>query len=473
MADLRSKFIEDYAGALLNVSRQELASTGEVLSQDGFLSDATLFVEDGSGTKSGLKLAKALCEVVDPTTDEGAVNVRYANRTYASIRDLKIFSTAIASAQAALADASSTSITNLENAFQLLEDSQDTLSNRFETRNEKVDEQLNKLDKITELEESFETLSATVTTVDAKIEAKAADINSNKLNITSVLSEFAKGESGSGTDLEKAIKSIETIKSQSSIDLQNLTEGIVLRTDNTNQDSDSTKIESLTFKGFNSKEYKPCAEIYSEIDDPTVYDPNDSTTHGMPGSLHFSVTKQGGTSPVQRMRIDQQGAFAIQSAASCLFVGSESGSGATNAVFIGRHSATNFPSGTATSYIWTNGGLANYQSNNSDLSDIREKKNIEPLDSTWDKVKSWELKKYHYNFDEDTSDKRYGVIAQDIQQTCPDLVTIWNEDNSENAKLGVKAQQMDWMAIKALQEAQLKIEQLETKVAALEAAAGA
>ena len=45
MADLRSKFIEDYAGGLLNVSRQELASTGEVLSQDGLLSDATLYLE--------------------------------------------------------------------------------------------------------------------------------------------------------------------------------------------------------------------------------------------------------------------------------------------------------------------------------------------------------------------------------------------------------------------------------------------
>lgn len=470
MADLRSKFIEDYAGGLLNVSRQELASTGEVLSQDGFLSDATLFVEDGSGTKSGLKLAKALCEVVDPTTDEGAVNVRYANRTYASIRDLKIFSTAIASAQAALADASSTSITNLENAFQLLEDSQDTLSNRFESRTEKVDEQLNKLDKLPEMELEMAALSASVSGVDAKINSSLADVATNKLNITSVISEFAKGMEGDATDLQKALQSIASIKTTKTIDLENVTSGITLSTGSSQQDPDSKKINSLVFKGFNSKAFAACAEIYSEVDDPLVYDPGNTGTHGVPGSLHFSVTKQGTTSPVQRMRIDQQGAFAIQSTASCLYVSSESAAGATNAVFIGRHSATTFPSGTATSYIWTNGGLANYQSNNSDLSDVREKKNIEPLDSTWDKVKSWELKKYHYNFDEDSSDKRYGVIAQDLEETCPDLVTIWNEDNAEDAKLGVKAQQMDWMAIRTLQEAQLKIEQLEAKVAALEAA---
>ena len=148
MADLRSKFIEDYAGGLLNVSRQELSSTGEVLSQDGLLSDSTIFVEDGSGSKSGLKLGLSLCEVVDPTTPQGAINVRYADRSYASTRDLKIFSTAIASAQAALSDATATSITNLENAFQLLETAQDTLQNRFSARNDIVDSQLSRLDAI-------------------------------------------------------------------------------------------------------------------------------------------------------------------------------------------------------------------------------------------------------------------------------------------------------------------------------------
>jgi len=177
MADLRSKFIEDYAGGLLNVSRQELASTGEVLSQDGLLADASLFVEDGAGVKSGLKLGASICEVVDPTTDEGVVNVRYANRTYSSVRDLKIFSTAIASSQAALADASSSSITNLENAFQLLENSLDTLSSKFNSRNDIVDTELKKfageetlVDRIAASEEEIKTL-------DSKIEALKKDVN--------------------------------------------------------------------------------------------------------------------------------------------------------------------------------------------------------------------------------------------------------------------------------------------------------
>lgn len=122
MADLRARFIEDYAGGILNISRQEVSTTGEVLSQDGLTSEGTLFVEDGSGVKSGLKLGVSLAEVVEPTTESGIVNVRYADRTYAKIRDLKIFTTAIASAQSALSEATSTALSNLENAFELLED---------------------------------------------------------------------------------------------------------------------------------------------------------------------------------------------------------------------------------------------------------------------------------------------------------------------------------------------------------------
>ena len=106
----------------MNVARQELSTSGEVLSQDGFTSDGTLFVEDGSGVKSGLRLGVGLAEVVDPTTLIGVVNVRYADRTYASIKDLKLFSTAVASAQGALSEATSTAISNIETATQLLED---------------------------------------------------------------------------------------------------------------------------------------------------------------------------------------------------------------------------------------------------------------------------------------------------------------------------------------------------------------
>ena len=137
--------------------------------------------------------------------------------------------------------------------------------------------------------------------------------------------------------------------------------------------------------------------------------------------------------------------------------------------------------------VFSNGGIANYQSNDSNLCDEREKKNIVSLDTKWDKVKSWELKKFHYNEDADTADLRYGIIAQQVEAVCPEVITDWEKQRAEDAVLdeddnvvtpakeqilrkGVKEQQMMWMAIKALQEAMAKIETLEAKVAALEAA---
>lgn len=176
MADLRSRFIEDYAGGLLNVSRQELNSTGEVLSQDGLLSDLALFVEDGTGTKSGLKLGKSICEVVDPTTEEGAVNVRYADRTYASIRDLKIFSTAIASAQAALSDASSSSISNLENAFVLLEESQKTTEAEIENKLSSFDSKLESVETLLGIN-TANSLSLRVESLEASKDSQEKDLN--------------------------------------------------------------------------------------------------------------------------------------------------------------------------------------------------------------------------------------------------------------------------------------------------------
>ena len=134
----------------------------------------------------------------------------------------------------------------------------------------------------------------------------------------------------------------------------------------------------------------------------------------------------------------------------------------------------------------SDGGIHNYQSNDGNLCDEREKKNIVSLDTKWDKVKSWELKKFHYNEDADTDDLRYGVIAQQVEEHCPEVLTDWIKQRAEDAVLdddgnvvtpavpevirkGVKEQQMMWMAIKALQEAQTRIETLEAKVAALEA----
>ena len=120
-------------------------------------------------------------------------------------------------------------------------------------------------------------------------------------------------------------------------------------------------------------------------------------------------------------------------------------------------------------FVNANGGISNFQSNNVNLSDQREKKNIEALDSQWDALKQWALKKFHYNFDNDSDPKKVGVIAQDVQVNHPNLISDFQYTEDET-RLAVKEQQMMWMAIKTLQEAQDRIEVLEARITALEGA---
>lgn len=173
MADLRARFIEDYAGGLLNIARQELSSTGEVLAQDGFVDGISLFVEDGRGVKSGLRLGSALAECIDPVTETGILNVRSADRTYAKIRDLKAFATAAASAQGALSESVAESFTNLEGAFESLE--ADVQSYRT---------QLNELIDSTDLGVSG--LSSRIDAVDDRMTAMGGDISSLSVRISTL-----------------------------------------------------------------------------------------------------------------------------------------------------------------------------------------------------------------------------------------------------------------------------------------------
>ena len=89
MATLNSGFNAKKPG-ILNVS-----TTSQPLST-GFLPNGTsVFVEDGNGVKSGLKLGVEIAEVIEPTTKQGITNVSFCDRTYASISDVKLLSTAL------------------------------------------------------------------------------------------------------------------------------------------------------------------------------------------------------------------------------------------------------------------------------------------------------------------------------------------------------------------------------------------
>ena len=276
--------------------------------------------------------------------------------------------------------------------------------------------------------------------------------------------------------------------------------------------SNGDAIATIRFSGADGTDVESNAAIIScEVD-------GTPGSNDMPGRLVFSTTADGASSPTARVRLTSQGFLKCSPRVDDSTHGAQrvsspvheftcddndwvmqmthtSGSAAeSSGLYIKYRSTT--PNNASSDFFYaadsttvraafkSNGGLYNYSGNNSNLCDEREKKNIVNLDSTWDCLKHWEVKKFHYNEDLDTDDLRYGVIAQQVAEYCPEVITDWikpameavldEEGNEitpareEVARIGVKEQQMMWMAIKALQEAQIRIETLETRLAALE-----
>jgi len=243
------------------------------------------------------------------------------------------------------------------------------------------------------------------------------------------------------------------------------------------------------------------AAIHAESDGTSSSDTD------IPGRLVLSTTADGASSPTERMRIGSNGFTKLTNDSSYLSTSGnyhEMRSNTADWTTRITNSHGSIPYGLAITYsvtpngvgseflycndstgqrasIRSNGGIVNYQSNNVNLCDEREKKNIEALESTWGCLKNWELKKFHYSQDDDTDDKRYGVIAQQVAPHCPEVITEWVKQDAADAvidedgnvvtpakeeivRMGVKEQQMMWMAIKALQEAQERIETLEQRL---------
>jgi hypothetical protein len=126
--------------------------------------------------------------------------------------------------------------------------------------------------------------------------------------------------------------------------------------------------------------------------------------------------------------------------------------------------------GTARAVIRSNGGLANYQANNVDLSDVRTKTDITPLDSMWGKVAALEIVSYKY-VDQTHDDVNLGVIAQQVETVEPvwvDSDGFGDTPEGEEPMKTVYNKDITFAAIKALQEAMARIESLEARLAALE-----
>ena len=122
----------------------------------------------------------------------------------------------------------------------------------------------------------------------------------------------------------------------------------------------------------------------------------------------------------------------------------------------------------------SNGGIANYSANNVNLSDRREKTNFAPAGDYLDKICAIPVQTFNYidqNLEEDDG-LTLGVVAQDVQAICPEMVMESNwagKDEPEKLRLSIYQTDLQYALMKCIQEQQAIIIQLQADVATLKA----
>jgi hypothetical protein len=114
------------------------------------------------------------------------------------------------------------------------------------------------------------------------------------------------------------------------------------------------------------------------------------------------------------------------------------------------------PTGTLRVNITTNGGIANYQANDTNLSDRREKTNFSPSKSYLDVICAIPVQTFNYidqNLEEDAG-LTLGVVAQDVQAVAPELVmeSNWGTEEDPKMRLSIYQTDLQYALMKALQE---------------------
>jgi hypothetical protein len=118
----------------------------------------------------------------------------------------------------------------------------------------------------------------------------------------------------------------------------------------------------------------------------------------------------------------------------------------------------------------SNGGVANYQANNVNLSDMRLKTNISPTSSKLGFICSLQVKDFEYK---DAPGKvNTGLIAQEVEALDPSLVqeTGSNQivDGVEFSPKAVRTTEIYHMMIKAIQELKAELDAAKARIEALE-----
>jgi len=276
--------------------------------------------------------------------------------------------------------------------------------------------------------------------------------------------------------------------------------------------AESDEIGQISFQGADGTDMVEAAKIVVSVD--AAPGAND-----MPGRIVFQTTADGASSSTERMRISNTGQTTLTSSINdvLFYVKNTETSGNVFGQQINFSSTVNDTgsyffrcvgnnNSTVRAVIFANGDFQSATNSYGSTSDERIKQNITDANSQWDDIKALKVRNFKLKDEARTETgggqaaKTYlGLVAQETETVSPGLVKLRNPEKADilsssefgtlyedgddipegkaigdiktttNEKVKSVSYSVLYMkAIKALQEAQTRIETLETKVAALE-----
>jgi hypothetical protein len=228
--------------------------------------------------------------------------------------------------------------------------------------------------------------------------------------------------------------------------------------------ADGATLGDLSFGDSNNGD---AARIFASRDGGTW-----TSASSRPSRLVFSTTSDNSASPTEAMRIGSDQSIRTYASATALALSTAAAAGTTVALIWGRYSATAVNTGTTSFYVWSNGNVQNTNNSYTAISDIKLKENIVDANSQWNDLKA--LRVRNYNLKEGQTHKQIGLVAQEVEPISPGLVYETPDRDAEGNDLGTVTKSVNYSvlymkAVKALQEAMERIEQLETEMAEVKA----
>tara|TARA_R100000781_G_scaffold1564_6_gene2656 strand:+ start:1402 stop:5985 length:4584 start_codon:yes stop_codon:yes gene_type:complete len=220
---------------------------------------------------------------------------------------------------------------------------------------------------------------------------------------------------------------------------------------------------ALTFGGYKDSD---STTFYATIEGVK----ENSTIHNYAGSLKFYTRANNVANMNEAMVIDSSGNVLVATTSTTvnssnfgIVLGSDGSSGMFKNIG-GSGDVFRAGGNQGLANIFGDGDITNTNNSYGQASDETLKQDIVDAASQWNDIKNLRVRKFRFK-DNPTGVLQIGVVAQEIEKVSAGLV----QEDSEGIK-SVKYSVLYMKAVKALQEAIAKIETLEAKVAALEAA---